>query len=339
MIVDRLKRGVVVGDGGALFELERRGYLSAGPFTPEVVIEHPEVVAQLHTDFARAGADVLQAVTYYAHEEKLKVRGLEGKLAEINATAVRLARTVADRYGCLVAGNLSNTWLYRPDDPAAAAETRRQFDAQIAFQQPQRPDFYIAETIQYVGEARIALEAIHAADKEAVVLLGFNYDDRTRDGAPMEEAFARLVDAGAEVVGMNCFRDPKRMLPLARRLLAAVNVPVATQPVAYRCSEKVAYFQAAKHRGRVAFPLELDPLTLTRRQMADYARSARRMGVRYIGACCGAGPHHIRAMAEALGRTVPNSRYSPRLDLHPILGDDQHRRERDPRTIREQTGR
>ena len=75
MILQYLKDDVVLGDGGSLFELERRGYVSAGPFTPEACIEHPEAVKQLQTDFARAGAQVLQALTYYAHEEKLKESG------------------------------------------------------------------------------------------------------------------------------------------------------------------------------------------------------------------------------------------------------------------------
>jgi betaine-homocysteine S-methyltransferase len=55
--------------------------------------------------------------------------------------------------------------------------------------------------------------------------------------------------------------------------------------------------------------------------MADFARRARDVGVDFIGICCGGAPHHVRAMAEALGRTVPASRYSPDLALHPVLGD------------------
>jgi betaine-homocysteine S-methyltransferase len=83
MILELLKNDIVLGDGGAIFELERRGYVSAGPFTPEVVIEHPEALKQLQTDFARAGAQVLQALTYYAHEEKLKDIGKVDALARI----------------------------------------------------------------------------------------------------------------------------------------------------------------------------------------------------------------------------------------------------------------
>ena len=75
----------------------------------------------------------------------------------------------------------------------------------------------------------------------------------------------------------------------------------------------------AEGAGRV-FPLALDPFSCTRFEMADFAVAARDLGVDYVGICCGAGPHHVRAMAEALGRTVPASRYSPSMDLHPILG-------------------
>ena len=110
MILDWLKEGVVLGDGGSLFELERRGYVSAGPFTPEVSIEHPEALRQVQIDFARAGAQVLQALTYYAHEEKLRQIGKQSAMAEINAAAVEIANEVAHKYGCLVAGNLANIW-------------------------------------------------------------------------------------------------------------------------------------------------------------------------------------------------------------------------------------
>ena len=95
MILEWLKEDVVLGDGGAIFELERRGYVSAGPYTPEVAVEHPEALGQLQTDFARAGAQVLQALTYYAHEAKLKDVGKVGSLASINSDAVRIANEVA----------------------------------------------------------------------------------------------------------------------------------------------------------------------------------------------------------------------------------------------------
>ena len=69
-----------------------------------------------------------------------------------------------------------------------------------------------------------------------------------------------------------------------------------------------------------AFPIGLDPFQTTRFDIAGFAVKAQEMGVNYLGVCCGAGPHHVRAMAEALGRTVPASRYSPNMSLHPMLG-------------------
>jgi betaine-homocysteine S-methyltransferase len=335
-ILERLKNNIVIGDGGTIFELERRGYVSAGPFTPQVVLEHPDAVIQLQTDFARAGAEILQACTYYAHEEKLKVVGLTSALKEINAQAVKIARQVASQYNAYVAGNICNTWAYDPGDASSYAETRRQFDRQIMYQTEQGVDFFVAETIEYLGEAEIALEAIQSAGLPAMITLGFKKDDRTLEGVQLEDAFKRLEENGAEIVGINCFRDPERMLPLARRVRDAVGCFVATQPVAYRCSNENPYFQIQEINGKVAFPLELDPFVLTRNEMADYAVNARQMGINVIGSCCGAAPHHIRAMAEALGRTVPASKYSPQLELHTIIGDSSHIKEKDAQILCEQ---
>lgn len=335
-ILEKLGENPVIGDGGTIFELERRGYISAGPFTPQVVLEHPDAVIQLQTDFARAGAEVLQACTYYAHEEKLKVVGLTSALKEINSQAVKIARQVADKYNALVAGNLCNTWAYAPGNPSTYTETRRQFDEQILYQTEQGVDFFIAETIEYLGEAELALEAIHSFGLPAMITLGFKKDDKTLDGISLEESFKRLEDKGAEILGINCFRDPERILPLAKRVRESVSCFVATQPVAYRCSDNKPYFQIQEFEGKIAFPLELDPFVLTRAEMAAYAVDAQKNGINYIGSCCGSAPHHIRAMSEALGRTVPASRYSPELELHAIIGDSSHVKEKDPQILCEQ---
>src|SRR3954447_13740442 len=87
-ILDRLAAGPVVGDGGYLLELEKRGYVQAGPFTPEVSITNLEALVQMHREFLRAGADVLQALTFYASEEKLATVGLGDKVDEINKAAI-----------------------------------------------------------------------------------------------------------------------------------------------------------------------------------------------------------------------------------------------------------
>src|SRR6266581_1394021 len=128
---ERLAGGVVLGDGGYLLELEKRGYVQAGPFTPEVAIDHPDALEQLHREFVRAGVDVLQTMTFYASDDKLSTVGLEGKVDDINRNAVQIARKVAAEGDALVAGNLSLTWAYEPEDDASAARVRALFDRQL----------------------------------------------------------------------------------------------------------------------------------------------------------------------------------------------------------------
>src|SRR5437762_7604554 len=94
-ILERLKEGIVLGDGGYLLALESRGYVQAGPFTPEVTIEHPNALRALHEEFVHAGAEVLQVLGFYASENKLAQIGYANRLREINVAAAQIAREVA----------------------------------------------------------------------------------------------------------------------------------------------------------------------------------------------------------------------------------------------------
>src|SRR5919201_2202094 len=131
-LLERLAQGPVICAEGYLFECERRGYLQAGAFVPEVVLEHPEVVSQLHREFVHAGSDVVEAFTYYAHREKLRVIGREGDLEELNRRALALARDVADETGSLLAGNVSNTNVFTGDDESRRT-VREMFEEQVGW--------------------------------------------------------------------------------------------------------------------------------------------------------------------------------------------------------------
>src|ERR1700686_320627 len=124
-IEQRLAQGPVLGAEGYVFELERRGYIKAGPFVPEGVLDFPDAVRQLHREFLRAGADVMVALTYYAHREKLRDVGREGDLEAMNRQAVRIAREVAREGSALVAGNVCNTWAYDPKNKDASSKVVR----------------------------------------------------------------------------------------------------------------------------------------------------------------------------------------------------------------------
>src|SRR5260221_12203517 len=124
-ILERLAQGVVLGAEGYVFELERRGYIKAGPYVPEVVLDFPEAVKELHREFLRAGSEVMVALTYYAHREELKDVGRENDLESMNRQAVRLANEIAREGDGLVAGNICNTLAYDPHNVNASSKTVR----------------------------------------------------------------------------------------------------------------------------------------------------------------------------------------------------------------------
>jgi betaine-homocysteine S-methyltransferase len=323
-LVDRLAQGPVLCAEGYLFELERRGYLQAGAYVPEVVLERPELVAQLHHEFVHAGSDVVEAFTYYAHREKLRLIGAEDLLEPLNRKALAIAGEVARETGTLLAGDVCNTNVYF-GDLASERRVRAMFEEQVAWAAEAGVHFVIAETFQFGGEALLAVEVIREAGLDAVATLAIHRDAETREGWTPADACARLADAGAAVVGLNCIRGPETMLPLLAEIRAAVDTPVAALPVPYRTHAAEPTFQSLTDAaGGVAdpFPTALDPFTCSRYDVAAFAREALEIGVEYLGLCCGAAPHHIRAMAEAMGRRPPASRYSPDMSKHAYLGSD-----------------
>jgi betaine-homocysteine S-methyltransferase len=421
-LAGRLRAGTMLGAEGYVFELERRGYIKAGPFVPEVVLDFPDAVRQLHREFRRAGADVMVALTYYAHREKLRDVGREGDLEAMNRQAVRIARSVAaessadggalvagnvcntwaydpddpatfatvramytEQLGwaaeegvdfvisetndylaevmvaltyyahreklrdvgreddleamnrqavriarevaregdALVAGNVCNTWAYDPDDPATAGIVRAMYTEQLGWAAEEGVDFVISETNDYLGEALIALEVIQDLGLPAMVTMAPTQPRLTRDGYEYADACRILAAEGAAIVGLNCDRGPRTMLPLIARIRETVECAVAVQPVPYRTDAIAPTMETLRGQdGSRAFPIALYYFTCTRFDMAQFAAQARDLGVNYVGICCGAGPHHVRAMAEALGREVPASKYSPSMDLHPMFRAD-----------------
>jgi betaine-homocysteine S-methyltransferase len=301
-ILERLKEGPVLGDGGYLLELEKRGWVRAGPFTPEVALTRPDALRELHIEFREAGADVLQALTFYASRDKLATVGLENKLADLNRAAVRIAREVAGDK-CLVAGNLSLTWMYEADSPAAADRVRKTFDEQLAVQVDEGVDLIIGETFSWLGEALIAVERGKKTGLPVMVTICFENKDVTADGKSAAASAKALLDAGADIVGMNCLRPPQHLLGPMEQMRRAVDGYLACQPVAYRTPKGKPDFTSLPE-----FPLGLDPLQLTRKEMADYAVRANEIGINYIGACCGAVAIHIREMARVLGKLGEDNR-------------------------------
>jgi betaine-homocysteine S-methyltransferase len=327
-LLDRLAAGPVICAEGYLFEFERRGYLQAGAYVPEVVLEHPDLVAQLHREFVHAGSDVVEAFTYYAHREKLRLIDKEHLLEEMNRQALAIAKAVAAESGALFAGNICNTNIYVRDEESRRA-ARAMFEEQVGWAVEAGVDYVIGETFSWGEEALIALDVIKQTGKPAVITLAVHQQPETREGWSPAEACRRLEEAGADVVGLNCIRGPRTMLPVLKVIRQEVQGHVAALPVPYRTHDAETTFQSLRDPGYAdppggrPFPTALDPLLCTRYEIADFTREAHDLGIRYLGVCCGAGPHHIRSMAEALGRTPPASRYSADMSKHAFLGTNE----------------
>ena len=326
-LLERLSEGTVICAEGYLFELERRGYIQAGAYVPEVVLEHPEKVRELHREFVHAGSDVVEAFTYYGHREKLRVIGKEELLEPLNRNALAIAKEVARESGALFAGNICNTNIWEPENKKTHDAARAMFEEQVGWAVEADADFIIGETFSWTDEALTALKVVRAAGKPSVITFAVD-PEGLLDGTDAVTACKRIADAGADVVGLNCSRGPVTMLPLLDEIRAAIACHVAALPVPYRTTPEAAVFQNLRDTACTClpssrtFPTALDPFQCNRFEIAEFAKAAHAKGVRYLGLCCGAGPHHLRAMAEALGRTPPASRYSPDMSKHAYEGTD-----------------
>merc|ERR1719244_407210 len=312
-ILQRLSEGPVIGDGGFLFELEKRGYITAGPFTPEVVVEHPEAVEQLHREFLRCGSDVMQAFTYYATEDKLTHRGqsLKDKVGEkfgvkaINMSATTIAKEVAAEGGALTLGSLSQTPSYLSGKPKQ--EVQEEFRKQIRVFVEAELDFVLAEYFEHIEEMEWAIEVCKESGKvvAATMCIGPEGD---LHGVSAGECAVRMCKAGASLVGANCHFDPfislKTMAKMKEGLAAAGLSPfLMCQPIGYLCPD--AGVQG--HIDLPEFPFALEPRIITRFDADRYAREALKLGINYIGGCCGFQPYHIRAISEVIkkGKSLP----------------------------------
>ncbi|HSW96832.1 MAG TPA: homocysteine S-methyltransferase family protein [Candidatus Saccharimonadales bacterium] len=321
-ILERLEKGIVLGAEGYVFELERRGYITSGPYVPEVVLDFPKAVEELHKEFLLAGSEVMIALTYYAHREKLKDVGRENDLEKMNRRAVQLANRIAQNTNALVAGNVCNTWAYDPKNKKNSSNiVRAMYEEQIGWALDEGIDFVISETNDYLGEALIALEVIKKYNLPAMITLASVQKDRTRDGFSYVEACKILEANGADIVGLNCDRGPKTMLPIIEQVRKAVTCYIAAQPVPYRTNRIYPTFESLKRNNQRVFPLSLESFLHDRFAMADFAKQAKDIGVNYIGICCGNSPAMTRSVAEALGKTPAASKYSPAIELHPMIGN------------------
>ena len=331
-LIDRLNKGPVLCAEGYLFAMERRGYLSAGAFVPEVVLEHPEVVSQLHREFIRAGSDVVQAFTYYGHREKLRIIGKEHLLESLQKNALQIAKDAANEFkdlDLMVCGDVANTNIYDHSDKKSIIECQKMYEEQVGWAKEAGVDFVIAETINWTGEMKIALKAIKDEGLIAVTNFAIPRGDKTREGYTPEDACKMMEDLGADVVGLNCYRGPKMTMKLLEKIRKTVSCHVAGLPVPYRTTEEEPGFLNITDNGcdcipgDNAFPVALDNLFCNRFEMAKFASDCLEKKINFIGICCGAEAHHVREMSVAIGKKPISMKYMPDMSKHFHHGSDK----------------
>ena len=307
-IIELVRQGVVLGDGGYLIELERRGHVDSGSgrekvgtgrgsgqFTPEVAIENPEALRGLHQEFLKAGSQVLQALTFYGTREKLTRAGYGEQTEAINAAAVRIAREVAAGKA-LVAGSVSRTQLFEREGPSASQHVRDLLSEQIRLLKDAGVDFLILETFFRLDEMLVALGCARESGLPVIATMSFRpVTTQSSDGHSVAVCAQRMMEAGAGIVGANCEQEPKRMLSILRSMREAVTIPLAAQPAAFRTTEATPCFTKMPQ-----FPDELETIQIPRREFFDFARRAKAEGIDYVGGCCGCNAAYIRALASGL---------------------------------------
>lgn len=302
------EKGIVLGDGGYLIELERRGYVESGSkrekvgtgrgsgqFTPEVAIEHPAALLQLHGEFLRAGSQILQALTFFGTREKLTRAGYGAETEKINRAAVQIAREAAAGKA-LVAGSVSRTQLFEREGPGAAGYVRELFEEQVRLLAEAGVDFLILETFFHLEEMLIALECARKCGLQLIATMSFRPRiDQSSDGHSPAVCAREMVAAGAQLVGANCEQEPKKMLPVLREMRSAVEIPLAAQPAAFCTTDETPCFTRLPQ-----FPDELETIQASRKEFSGFARIAKTEGIGYIGGCCGCNAAYIQALGNGI---------------------------------------
>ncbi|HYV19097.1 MAG TPA: bifunctional homocysteine S-methyltransferase/methylenetetrahydrofolate reductase [Verrucomicrobiae bacterium] len=280
--LEALARGPLVFDGAMGTQLYERGYFITRSFD-EANLARPDLVLDIHRDYAAAGAKILETNTFGANAECLKRYGAQDKVRAINRAGVRLAREAAAGEAW-VAGSIGPTGLM----VAALSEERRAslrtlFLEQIAALLEEGVDLLVLETfysLEEIEQALVAARSVHPGP--IVAQVAFSEERALVDGLPPLQVANRLRDAGADVVGANCAEGPAFLFEVGRAMVPC-GAPVSVQPNAGR-------------------PRRLDERTLymtTPEYFGVYARRMFQAGVRLVGGCCGTGPEHIRPVVDA----------------------------------------
>jgi methionine synthase I (cobalamin-dependent)/5,10-methylenetetrahydrofolate reductase len=286
--LNELRQELMTGDGAIGTLLYHRG-LPLGTCYDALNLSRPEVIQQVHADYLEAGARLIETNTFGASRLKLERHGLVNQVREINRRGAELAAELAHPRGAFVAGSAGPLSSHGTDNLSAAdkdAWYREQFEGLLAG----GVDALFLESFTKVSELEIALRVAKAIGAPALIVsLSFSDDGHTADGLRINEAFARLRAAGADVTGLNCHFGPT----MAETLLKELDVNEGDLISVYPNAGRPQF-----HEGRYVY----HP---TPQYFADLCPRLVAEGARLIGGCCGTTPETIQALAATMAGKLP----------------------------------
>jgi methionine synthase / methylenetetrahydrofolate reductase(NADPH) len=311
--LDALAERVLVCDGAMGTMLYGKGVFINRCFE-SLTLSEPNLVRDVHAQYLRAGADVIETNTFGANRVKLRAFGLGNRVAELNEAAARLARETRDEAPggarAYVAGAIGPLGVrVEPWGKTGVDEAEALFREQAEALAAGGVDLFILETFRDLNEIGAAIKAVRAVSTLPIVAqMTTEEDGNSLDGTPPEQFAPALVAAGADVVGLNCSVGPAPMLETIERMADVVTVPLAAQPNAGRPRDI---------EGRNLYLSSPD-------YMASYARRFVLQDVRLVGGCCGTTPEHIRQIHLAVKATAPGLARRDSAEARPSVASQPH---------------
>jgi homocysteine S-methyltransferase len=284
-----LDRRVLVCDGAMGTMLYAKGIFLNRSFD-ELNLTQPDLVAEVHQMYVRAGADVLETNTFGANRIKLATFGLADRVHALNVQGARIARHAA-RDQVWVAGAIGPLGIrIEPWGRTGVGEAEGYFAEQARALLEGGVDLFVLETFRDVNEIGAAIRAVRSlCDLPIVAQVTTEEDGNTLDGTAPEMFVPEIETHGVDVVGLNCSVGPAAMLETLERMARVAHVRLSAQPNAGRPREI---------EGRNIYLCSPE-------YMASYARRFINQGVRLVGGCCGTTPEHIRHIKQAVRALAP----------------------------------
>lgn len=289
--LDAIDQRVLVCDGAMGTMLYGKGIFLNRSFD-ELNLTQPDLVAEVHQAYVRAGADVIETNTFGANRVKLSTFGLADRVHAINVQGARIARHAA-REQVYVAGAIGPLGIrIEPWGKTGVDEAEEVFREQASALLEGGVDLFVLETFRDVNELGAAVRAVRSlCDLPVVAQVTTEDDGNSLDGVAPETFVPMLEQLGVHMVGLNCSVGPAAMLETLERMAGVATVKLSAQPNAGRPREI---------EGRNIYLCSPE-------YMASYARRFINTGVRLVGGCCGTTPEHVRHVKQAVRALTPPS--------------------------------